>query len=88
MYPHMFGRLIIFLRRETSTKRENQFLDAVQRLPGILELLQVVTCHGVGQIKKIHNRNIHIGTSLNISVHLQYIKSNPKAPTLRQSLFS
>ena len=62
--PDVLLGLAVLLRGELAAQGEDQLLDAVQGLPGILKLAEVFPRHGVGQIEQLRNRDVHrYGTS-------------------------
>ena len=50
MYPYILGYLIILLRREGLSQGKDHVLDALQRLPGIGKLAQIIGCQGMIQV--------------------------------------
>lgn len=72
--PDMLPGLAVLLRGELAAQGENQLLDAVQGLPGVLKLAEVLPRHGVGQIEQLGNRDVHrYGTShFQFHVHLRF----------------
>ena len=50
--PNVGGPLLVLRRVQGGAKLQNQLLDAVQSLPGVLELGQVVPRQGVGEVQQ------------------------------------
>ena len=66
--PDVLLGLAVLLRGEAAAQGENQLLDAVQGLPGVLELAEVLPRHGVGQIEQLRNRDVHQYGASHLSV--------------------
>ena len=74
MDPDVLPGLAVLLRGELATQGEDQLLDTVQSLPGVLKLAEVLPRHGVGQIEQLGNRDVHrYGTShFQFDVYLRF----------------
>lgn len=72
--PDMLPGLAVLLRGELAAQGEDQLLDAIQGLPGVLKLAEVLPRHGVGQIEQLGNRDVHrYGTShFQFDVYLRF----------------
>lgn len=72
--PDVLPGLVVLLRGELAAQGEDQILDAVQSLPGVLKLADVLPRHGVGQIEQLGNRDVHrYGTShFQFDVYLRF----------------
>lgn len=72
--PDVLPGLAVLLWGELAAQVEDQLLDSVQGLPGVLKLAEVLPRHGVGQIEQLGNRDVHrYGTShFQFNVYLRF----------------
>lgn len=57
--PDVLLGLAVLLSGELAAQGEDQVLDAVQGLPGVLKLPEIIPRQGVGQIEQIGNGDVH-----------------------------
>ena len=57
--PDVLLGLAVLLRGELAAQGEDQILDAVQGLPGVLKLPEIIPGQGVGQIQQVGNGDVH-----------------------------
>ena len=77
MHPDLGGGLVIFLRRQRSPQGQDQLLDPVQGLPGVLKSRQILPCQGVGEVQKFLCFQFHIQTFLSSPDHVPDVSIIP-----------